>query len=342
MYELYQVNILQSRGSAFNIGYYMGQKLKNKTIIGVYKEKMKPAIDIQQMESVFSAFAPHLIEELKGISEGLEISYKEAAAIFSGYDIPKMDAMGCSATITNDYYVRNYDFTPLLYDHIFSLVDSEVAYATAGFTQQVLGRLDGVNSEGLVMGLHFVSFKEFQTGISAWTAIRMVLDTCSDTDEAVKMLKEIPHAACYNFSIGDRSGNIAVVEASPMQVVVRENVSYLTCVNHFQQPEIHKKNREHIGFSQKRDAFMQDLKYQNLSINKMFQRFKDTQSPLFFKNYDELFGTLHTFAYSFSDSQVTTCLAQSNQVLSFRLSDWLKGEELLLSQMSGTIERENV
>lgn len=342
MSESYEVDIFQCRGSSFDIGYRIGEQFKNNKIVDVYKEKMKPTIDIANMESVFSTYAPHLMEELKGLSEGLEISYKETATIFSGYDIPKIDTMGCSATITNDYYVRNYDFSPLLYDHIFQLVEPEKVFASAGYSQQILGRLDGANSQGLVLGLHFVSFHEFQIGVSAWTAIRMVLDTCSSTSEAVDLLKVIPHAACYNFSIGDKSGDIAVVEASPKQVFIRKDASYLTCVNHFQQPEIQMNNRNHIEFSQKRDTFMQDLKYQNLSVNKMFQRFKETQSPLFFTNYDELFGTLHTFAYSFSDSQVTTCLAQSNQILSFRLNDWLKGEELLLSQMSGKIERENV
>ncbi|OEH53840.1 peptidase C45 [Oceanobacillus sp. E9] len=342
MSEFYEVDIFQCRGSSFDIGYQIGEQLKNNKIVDVYKEKMKPTIDIANMESVFSTYAPHLIEELKGISEGLEISYKEAAAIFSGYDIPKMDAMGCSATITNDFYVRNYDFSPLLYDHIFSLVDSEVAYASAGYSQQVLGRLDGVNSEGLVMGLHFVSFKEFQNGISAWTAIRMVLDTCSSTSEAVDLLKVIPHAACYNFSIGDKSGDIAVVEASPNKVVMREDKSYLTCVNHFQNQDLHQKNRKYIEFSMKRNMHMQELNKKGFSEKQMFERFKDSHSPLFFKNYDDYFGTLHTFCYSFHDSKITTCLAKSEHVLSFYLDDWVNGKAISNTSMSGKIERESI
>ncbi|BAC12264.1 C45 family autoproteolytic acyltransferase/hydrolase [Oceanobacillus iheyensis] len=342
MSESYEVDIFQCRGSSFDIGYSIGKQLKNNNIVNVYKEKMKPTIDIANMESIFTTFAPHLIEELKGISEGLDISYKEAAAIFSGYDIPKIDTMGCSATITNEYYVRNYDFTPLLYDHLFQLVDPEKSFASAGYSQQVLGRIDGANSEGLVIGLHFVSYTEYQIGISAWTAIRMVLDTCSSTSQAVNMLKEIPHAACYNFSIGDKSGDIAVVEASPNKVVMREHNSYLTCVNHFQNQDLHQKNRQHIEFSEKRNMHMQELNKQGFSEKQMFEQFKDSHSPLFFKNYDDFFGTLHTFSYSFHDSKVTTCLAQGDNVVSFYLKNWANGEAIPESIMSGKIERESI
>src|SRR5699024_11246032 len=84
-------------------------------------------------------------------------SHRKAAALFSGYDMPKAEALGCSAMMTKKYYVRNYDFSPDLYDGLFSLIQPDTSFATAGYNLQILGRHDGVNQEGLVAGLHFRS-----------------------------------------------------------------------------------------------------------------------------------------------------------------------------------------
>nr|WP_258871340.1 C45 family peptidase [Halobacillus trueperi] len=120
---------------------------------------------------------------------------------------------------------------------------------------QCLGRHDGVNQDGLVMGLHFVSHEGYRKGVSPWLAVRMVLDRCSSVDEAVGMLREIPHAACYNFSMGDRHGKIAVVEAAPRNVMVREDGTFLTCVNHFQEECLGKENRSGIQGSLNRNEY---------------------------------------------------------------------------------------
>src|SRR5699024_10392560 len=148
------------------------------------------------MKAIYSTFAPHLLEEIDGLAEGLGISHRKAAALFSGYDMPKTEALGCSVIMTEDYYVRNYDFSPDFYDGIFSMVQPGKTFATAGYNLQILGRHEGVNQKELVVGLHFVSNHGYKKGVSAWTAVRMVLDRCSTTSEAVNLLKEIPHAAC--------------------------------------------------------------------------------------------------------------------------------------------------
>lgn len=218
----FTVDIVQVRGDSFHIGCSLGEQIKNNSLVNTFKLITKPTIDYESMKSVYTMFAPHLLEELEGLSHTLKISIKKTASLFSGYDMPKAEVLGCSTITTKDYYVRNYDFSPIFYDHMFSLIQPQTSFATAGYNLQMIGRHDGVNEKGLVVGLHFVSNDGYTKGVSAWTAVRMVLDSCSSTDEAIFMLKEIPHAACYNFSLGDKSGHIAVVEASSDKVVVRK------------------------------------------------------------------------------------------------------------------------
>jgi predicted choloylglycine hydrolase len=258
--------------------------------------------------------------------------------MFSGYDMTKVAAMGCSAFVTKDFYVRNYDFSPVLYDGFFSLLQPQNAYATAGYNLQAIGRHDGVNEHGLVAGLHFVSNDGYSVGLSAWTSIRMLLDTCETVEEAIRLLEEIPHSACYNFSLGDEKGNIAVVEASPDKMLVRRDEALLTCVNHFQMEGLQMKNRAIIENSIQRNRYMQELKSGEFSQKEMFRNFSDKQSPIFFTDYENLFGTLHTFSYSFVNSMIMTAIAQSNQVIEMDFRDWVMGNNLKETELIGLIE----
>jgi predicted choloylglycine hydrolase len=333
----FSVDIIQIRDTSFNIGLTLGKSIHNKPLLNILESITRPEIDFESMKSIFLDLAPHLLEELEGLAYGLEFSTKKCASMFSGYDLPKTEALGCSAIITKDYYVRNYDFSPALYDGIFSLIQPDSAFATAGYNLQMIGRHDGVNQKGLVVGLHFVSNNGYSKGISPWTAVRMVLDTCSSVNDAIQMLKEIPHSACYNFSIGDNKGDMAVVEASPEKVVVRIGHSLLSCVNHFQDKTLIDKNRLSIDCSIKRNSYLQEMANENLAYQAVFNNFKDKQSPLFFTDYENLFGTLHTFAYSFQDSRIMTAIAQSDHVLDCNFQDWVDGKNIKEQVMKGKI-----
>lgn len=334
----FTVSVLQIRDSSFNIGVKMGKHIQNQPILKNLEMLTKPEIDYKNMKSIYSTFAPHLLDELQGFAEGMEIPLNKVAALFSGYDVPKTEAMGCSAIITNEYYVRNYDFSPALYDSCFSLLQPENANASAGYNLQAIGRHEGVNSQGLVIGLHFVSNSDYSKGLSAWTSIRMVLDTCSTLEDAIQMLKEIPHSACYNFSLGDRNGNIAVVEASPEKVRVRREPLLLSCVNHFQDHDLEKKNRHFIEGSIKRNEYLQKFKDNQLTHREMFHNFANKDSPVFFTDYDNLFGTLHTFSYSFKDSRILTSIAQSKQILDINFEEWVNGNNINYHILTGVID----
>ncbi|TMU87274.1 peptidase C45 [Bacillus sp. BHET2] len=334
----FEVDILQIRGNSFHIGLKTGEMIRNTSILQIMESITKPEIDIQNMKSIYSMYSPHLLEELEGLAQGLGISSERAAALFSGYDVPKTEAMGCSSLLTNEYYVRNYDFTPDLYDGIFSLVQPAGAFASAGYNLQILGRHDGVNEHGLVAGLHFVSNEGYAKGISPWAALRMVLDTCSSLEEASGLLKELPHSACYNFSLGDQKGRMAEVEVSLDKVIVRYGESFLSCVNHFQTDQLKSKNRPAIQGSLQRNKNILELKGKGHSHHEMFNYFKNTHSPLFFTDYTNLFGTLHTFAYSYQHSKILTTIARSNDVLNINFKDWVKGEDIPQKSLIGLIQ----
>ncbi|MFE0560351.1 C45 family autoproteolytic acyltransferase/hydrolase [Paenibacillus sp. NPDC058910] len=332
----YTVHIMQLREDNYHNGLKLGRSLRNQPILKAFEAATKPEIDTEQLKSIYNEFAPQLLSELEGLAEGLEMPFPKAAALLGGYDVPKIAAMGCSAMITPSYYVRNYDFTPAFYDGYFTAAQPEQGLATVGYNLQAIGRHDGVNEKGLAAGLHFVSFDGYRTGLSPWVGVRMILESCATVEEVSYMLRHIPHAACYNFSIGDARGNMAVVEASPDQVITRAGgEAAIACVNHYEA--LTGKNRPSIEHSLGRKRYIDGLDATQLTQTEAFGLFKERESPLFFTDYDDLFGTLHTFSYAFDEGRVMTSFAQGS-ALDFSFRDWVEGKDIPAAELTGHID----
>lgn len=334
MTEFY-VDVLQVRKDAFLAGEELGRYWRDHPMLDNIKAMTKESIDMEECRAIFRHFDPVLLEELEGMAAGVGISYAEAAALFSGYDVPKAEGMGCSALLTPGYYVRNYDFTPAQYEGVFLLQQTKDVLASAGYTLQQLGRHDGVNEAGVVIGLHFVSHHSYREGVSPWLAVRMVLDQCRNAEEAVDVLKEVPHAACYNFSVGDDTGARVIVEASPGRVVVHRSDDVLGCSNHFDSTPLMDRNRKNVHVSQKRKQDMEQLVLPDQKA--AFDHFRNPDSPQFFHHYREMFGTLHTFSYHYETKRILTTIARSHEVLDVQWEEWVRGTDIDTGKMRGRI-----
>jgi predicted choloylglycine hydrolase len=132
-------------------------------------------------------------------------------------------------------YARNYDFNPQHYGARFALVQPSGSHASIGSSELLTGRLDGMNDAGLTIGLHGITRVPCYPGLSCVVLVRTVLDRCATTAEAVALLRRLPHAMRFNYSLLDAGGEAAVVEAIPGSVAVRTGAA-LACTNHFQSP----------------------------------------------------------------------------------------------------------
>src|SRR5699024_10515564 len=124
----FTVNIFQQRGSSYQNGLRLGREVNGTRIPQTFEMITRPEIDTDNLKAIYRSFAPHLLDELEGLADGMEIPWSRAAALFSGYDVPRPIALGCSAMLTDAYYVRNYDFSPELYDSYFSLIQPAKAF----------------------------------------------------------------------------------------------------------------------------------------------------------------------------------------------------------------------
>src|SRR5690625_1492304 len=181
----FEISIEQYRGTSYDIGYRQGQQI-NKSLTDMYSEIInEDEIDIVALKNIYSMYAPHLLEELYGIADAMDIPFRKAV-LFSGYGAPEIQGMGCSSIVSHRMLVRNYDFSPEVYDARLVFVQPDEGYASVGHSLHVMGRTEGVNEKGLAVALHFVNSKETQNGLTAASVIRILLDTCENTDQAVR------------------------------------------------------------------------------------------------------------------------------------------------------------
>ncbi|MBS4174593.1 C45 family peptidase [Bacillus sp. FJAT-49736] len=324
------IRVLDYKGDPYHFGVEQGKQLKQPiSPIIQNKDTSKDAIKL------LAEIAPRLLEELKGIAEGAVLPLAAVLESYGGYDIP-FPEMGCSALVKDSYYVRNYDFSPDLYDARLVFFQPNKGFASVGFSQQIIGRLDGMNEKGLVIGLHFVNQQYRSKGFLATTIVRMILDQCATTAEAVRLIQKIPHGYCYNYSIMDKNGDSVIVEASPQyQEIIQTHP--LACTNHFESENLQTKNKEYIQGSLIRRNYLQTLMKEELTPEEAFDHFHNPDSPLFFHNYKEYFGTLHTVLYSPHDLSVMIGIGSGRELFTFSFKEWLNGTLFLADNIRGNI-----
>src|SRR5690625_2208134 len=214
---------------------------------------------------------------------------------FSGYNA-SFPVMGCTTFANDSFYVRNYDLSPDLYDGHFVFSHSKESYASDGFSKHIVGRLDGMNEKGRVVGLHLVNQFVREKGLMATTIIRMILDQCQNVSEAIRLINSVLHGYFFNFSLLDKEGKVAKVEASNENKVVIEKFP-MTCTNHFESEGLKENNTKDITDSEKRQRLAKENIRRHPTPLQAYRAFNNEDGQLFYKNYANYFGTLHTVVY---------------------------------------------
>jgi predicted choloylglycine hydrolase len=247
---------------------------------------------------------------------------------------------GCSAVISPGVYGRNYDYKPRHYGARFVLLQASGSHASVGASELLTGRLDGMNEHGLVIGLHLVRPSPRYPGFSCVLIVRMVLDQCATTEEAVVMLRRLPHAMPYNYSLLDAEGAAAVVEAVPGCVAVRTGV-WLACTNHFQSPLLRPLSRR-AARSQDRLPPLEAWAARGLNADAMFLALNRSTSPAFHHGYRRGAGTLHTIVAEPTKKRLLIGIggdaaALDEDMVDLNFAQWVHGEDLPIAHLQGQL-----
>ncbi|QDQ03436.1 linear amide C-N hydrolase [Lysinibacillus fusiformis] len=339
-YEELVVKVVDLKGSYYQMGLQQSEEIRSSSKLEqqALLQSMTKTSNAQKAQQIFQDVSPNLLHELEGLATGLQMPLDTVVKMYSGYNI-SFPTMGCTAFVQSGNYVRNYDFSPKIYDARLVFSKPTHGYASVGFSQQIIGRLDGMNEKGLVVGLHFVNNDYKDEGFIASTIVRILLDQCKNIEEAIALIAKLPHGYGYNYSMTDQSGKAIVVEASPQEQFIRAD-NPLICTNHFESTVLQDNNRKWIEGSVQRKEYVTSFLKEELSANAAYRHFNDGQSPVFFKDYQAYFGTLHTVVYSPGNLEILVGIGENSEPNLLSLKEYIEGSLAFPGTIMGKIYQE--
>jgi len=301
---------------------------------GRRKERKPFAFSLKNAEAALGIWAPNIWQELHGLADGLKIPLARAVAEYSNSRL-RYPRRGCSAVMAGGLYGRNYDYDPRRYDRILIAVQPKGVHASIGFCDRFTGRVDGMNEHGLCVGLHLVNPRHAEPGLVCILIVRMVLDQCATTREAIALLRRLPHGQPYNYSLIDSTGSAAVVEASPSIVAVREG-EQLGCSNHFTLPALQGLNRRNPG-SHRRLPALEGFAQGALPDEALFRALNDSLSPVFDHRYTTGSGTLHTMVCVPASGRMMVGVGGDSRAEVIDFASWARGAALGVEALTGQL-----
>ena len=249
-------------GSHYGMGYRYGKLLKKNNIhvsevAKLSGEKMEFG---QKCIAVCNEVYPEAIEEMQGIADGWEISFRKFAGwIFCIYCYEYKH--GCTCFVFKDanniVFGRNSDFFTEIRDVCESaLYLPDKGYYFIGNSTAMVQMEDGYNECGLAIGLTFIPPKIIKPGLNAGILLRYILEKCKSVKEACEVLYLLPISSAQTFTMIDKTGEMAVIECNCEKIVVtgpEENENYLVSTNQFVSSEM--QQYEILSFIDSRERY---------------------------------------------------------------------------------------
>jgi predicted choloylglycine hydrolase len=238
------MNEITLRGTHYEMGRQVGQQLRASGV-DLPKLSGEQARYTELLVRTVEGRIPDLVQEMHGIAEGG--GYEERSVQFHSLAIgivPSCTVIAVSGAQTatgRALFGRNYDSHPESSSFTLYRTYPVNGLAHIGCCYDMLvGREDGLNEAGLAIAVagvqgHYTS----RPGVWDHIPVRAVLEQCRTVDEAVPVIKSLPHVWTKNFLVADAGGAIAAVEAGQEGVAtVRLGRGFGAIANHFVTQEM--------------------------------------------------------------------------------------------------------
>lgn len=206
------------------------------------------ARQIRDTVALLLEVCPPILEEMLGFCDGAGIPSHRILTALSGVGFNPPVFQGCSLAAVppgrgngSTLVARNYDFSadPRLSESRLALIYPAEGTATLGTGEFIFGRLEGMNSHGLFVGIAYAHGRgENRRGLYFPMIVRAALEMRRSARDAVEFIRAVPHTGTCNFLVADPREAFAV-EAAPAAVRVREpEHGALFVTNHYLHPEM--------------------------------------------------------------------------------------------------------
>lgn len=215
------------------------------------------------------------------------------ARFLAGYCPPPYLA-GCSQAVwpgPEPLLVRNYDYNPKAFDAVV-LRTRWLGRKVLCTADSMIGALDGMNDDGLVVSLTFGGRRSVGRGFGIPILLRYVLETCSSVDAAVAVLQRIPCHMAYNVTLLDNRKHHKTVYLGPDRPATVTDSPVAT--NHQHEVEWHDHARATASV-EREEYLLRKLTQNPESADNFIAAFQ--RPPLYSLSFRRGFGTLYTAAY---------------------------------------------
>ncbi|SDI91156.1 C45 family autoproteolytic acyltransferase/hydolase [Natribacillus halophilus] len=332
-------DVIQYRGTHYDFGYFQGERLKSSPILPNREKQWEPRknrhflINPEAYKEIMSTFAPAILNEIHGLADALHMDMEKAFRLFGGYYL-QYNRSGCSIFTDTNFMVCNYDSHPRGYEGRYILYEpTDQGLAVIGPSMQITGRIDGMNEKELVMGYNFTHSKKSGDGFLCNMIGRLILETCASVDEAIALLKDIPHRHSFSYVLLDPSDASYVVEASPREVAARRSN---VCTNHFHLLE--EENRYRQEETRHREQTIQKQQQHAMNPYQAFKVMNDPTHGVFSKKYDADAGTIHTSMYFPNELKAWFVIGPDRRPVVFDFAKWLQGDKVIVKRIKGELE----
>jgi predicted choloylglycine hydrolase len=242
-----------------------------------------------------NAVSTHMPEFLPVYERLVELAggSDHAARFLSGYSPPAYFA-ACSQAVwhgAEPMLVRNYDYSPRAFDAVV-LRTRWMGRRVLGVSDCLIGLLDGINEDGLVVSLTFGGRRVVGRGFGVPVILRYILETCSSVDQAVEVLQRIPCHMAYNVTVMDPARRHRTIFLGPDRPAVVTRSAIAT--NHQHQVEWLDHARA-TSSVEREELLLKHLKKHPGTARRFISSFQ--RPPLYSLNFERGFGTLYTAAY---------------------------------------------
>lgn len=218
------------RGTHYDIGFRYGSALRKngKFILDnvpfpIGEEQFTFAAACRPL---YETHFPEILQEIHGLADGQECpAEKLEAVLFCMYCM--IPSCHCSHFAVRNgqriIFGRNSDFLTCIEKLYMNCIYhfSGTSHSFIGNTTAFAEMEDGINEYGLAIGLTMVQSKVLKPGLNAGMILRMILEKCTNVQEAFMLLKKIPIASGQTFVLADQTGTIALAECNAERREIR-------------------------------------------------------------------------------------------------------------------------
>jgi hypothetical protein len=354
------------QGTPYEVGRLQAEMLKSDPGRAPYLTPALPFLDgysrreAQRALDYIEQYCPGLKDEIQGAADGFGVPVEEIAFLGGrskedgsspipvsepapGTDQARGNA-NCSQfavlpSATEDghlYAAQNTDGGLADLDLRLCTTRVQGKPAHIGFSDMIFGRGGGINEYGFCVTTSWGAPMVWPPceGFPYFTVVRALLDRCSNVDEALQTLANIPVAWCTNVIVSDRSGEAALIEVAGEDRAVKRigkgsSGQFLCATNHYTSPDLraYTTNRRRESVT-RRQTIESRIGAAVPQVSK--ETIRDLISEPFphgvcLHHYAEGMGTLWSTIYDVAETAVDVCFgapsSEQNPWRSFGLQD---------------------